>query len=120
MQRKTFTRTLLTLSAVATLAAALPLAAQAQAMKLTLGHGAAVGNPRHEASVKFAEVLKAKSAGRIEVRRVARQTASLSRKPVDGVAPNAPPRGADANRCHGCLTPHPSGGCRSSLLANPR
>jgi len=37
------------------------------AVKLTLGHGAAAGNPRHEASVKFAEVLKAKSAGRIEV-----------------------------------------------------
>lgn len=64
MQRKTFTRTLL---AVAALAAALPLAAQAQAMKLTLGHGAAPGNPRHEAAVKFAEVLKAKTAGRIEV-----------------------------------------------------
>lgn len=35
--------------------------------KLTLGHGAAPGNPRHEASLKFAEVVKAKSAGRIEV-----------------------------------------------------
>ncbi len=35
--------------------------------KLTLGHGAAVGNPRHEAAVKFAEVLKAKTGGRIEV-----------------------------------------------------
>jgi len=64
MQRKTFTRTLL---AACALAAALPLAAQAQAMKLTLGHGAAPGNPRHEAAVKFAEVLKAKTAGRIEV-----------------------------------------------------
>ncbi len=64
MQRSTFTRSLL---AVAALAAALPLAAQAQAMKLTLGHGAAPGNPRHEASVKFAEVLKAKTSGRIEV-----------------------------------------------------
>jgi tripartite ATP-independent transporter DctP family solute receptor len=52
---------------VAALAAALPLAAQAQATKLTLGHGAAVGNPRHEAAVKFADVVKAKSAGRIEV-----------------------------------------------------
>jgi TRAP-type transport system periplasmic protein len=61
MQRKTFTRTLLALAAV------LPLAAQAQAVKLTLGHGAAPGNPRHEAAVKFAEVAKAKSAGRIEV-----------------------------------------------------
>jgi TRAP-type transport system periplasmic protein len=61
MQRKTFTRTLLALAAV------LPFAVQAQAVKLTLGHGAAPGNPRHEAAVKFAEVAKAKSAGRIEV-----------------------------------------------------
>ena len=64
MQRKTFTRTLL---AAAALAVALPGLAQAQAMKLTLGHGAAPGNPRHEAAVKFAETLKAKTAGRIEV-----------------------------------------------------
>lgn len=35
--------------------------------KLTLGHGAAPGNPRHEASVKFADSLKAKTNGRIEV-----------------------------------------------------
>lgn len=62
MQRKTFTRALLAMAA-----AALPLAAQAQAVKLTLGHGAAPGNPRHEASVKFAEALKAKTGGRIEV-----------------------------------------------------
>jgi TRAP-type transport system periplasmic protein len=60
MQRKTFTRTLIAL-------ALLPLAAQAQTTKLTLGHGAAPGNPRHEASVKFAEVVKAKTSGRIEV-----------------------------------------------------
>ncbi|CAG9166017.1 TRAP transporter substrate-binding protein [Cupriavidus respiraculi] len=46
---------------------ALPLGAQAQAVKLTLGHGAAPGNPRHEASVKFAEAVKAKSGGRIHV-----------------------------------------------------
>lgn len=64
MQRKTFTRTLF---AVAALAAALPLAAQAQSMKLTLGHGAAPGNPRHEASVKFAELVKTKTNGRLEV-----------------------------------------------------
>ena len=63
MQRKTFTRTLVALAA----SALLPFAAQAQAVKLTLGHGAAPGNPRHEASVKFAEVLKAKTGGRIEV-----------------------------------------------------
>jgi tripartite ATP-independent transporter DctP family solute receptor len=55
-----------TLLAVAVMAA-LPLTAHAQAIKLTLGHGAAVGNPRHEASVKFAEVLKTKTNGRIEV-----------------------------------------------------
>lgn len=36
-------------------------------IKLTLGHGAALGNPRHEASVKFAEIMKAKSNGRIDV-----------------------------------------------------
>jgi tripartite ATP-independent transporter DctP family solute receptor len=63
MQRKTFITTLLAAAA----AALLPLAAHAQAVKLTLGHGAAVGNPRHEAAVKFAEVLRAKSGGRIEV-----------------------------------------------------
>jgi TRAP-type transport system periplasmic protein len=52
--------------AAALLGLALPALAQ-PAVKLTLGHGAAAGNPRHEASVKFAEVLKAKSGGRIEV-----------------------------------------------------
>jgi len=64
MQRNTFTRSLI---ASVVLAATLPLAAQAQAVKLTLGHGAAIGNPRHDASVKFAEVLKAKTGGRIEI-----------------------------------------------------
>jgi TRAP-type transport system periplasmic protein len=64
MQRNNFTRVLLALAATGVL---VPLAAQAQAVKLTLGHGAAPGNPRHEAAVKFAEVAKAKSAGRIEV-----------------------------------------------------
>lgn len=63
MQRNTFVRTLLATAA----AALIPLASQAETIKLTLGHGAAVGNPRHEASVKFAEVLKAKTGGRIEV-----------------------------------------------------
>ena len=42
MKRSTFTRALLAIA----VAAALPLAAQAQAVKLTLGHGAAPGNPR--------------------------------------------------------------------------
>jgi len=36
-------------------------------VKLTLGHGAAPGNPRHEAALLFAERVKAKTAGRIEV-----------------------------------------------------
>ena len=61
MQRNTFLRTLVAAAAVAVL----PLAAHAQPVKLTLGHGAAAGNPRHEAAVKFAEVLKAKTGGRI-------------------------------------------------------
>jgi tripartite ATP-independent transporter DctP family solute receptor len=39
----------------------------AQSVKLTLGHGAAPGNPRHEAALKMAEVAKAKSNGRIEI-----------------------------------------------------
>ena len=63
MNRHQFVRTLFT-AAIGVLCSA---AAQAQAVKLTLGHGAAIGNPRHEASVKFAEVVKARSGGRIEV-----------------------------------------------------
>lgn len=43
------------------------LAAAQSAVKLTLGHGAAPGNPRHEASVKFAELVKTKTSGRVEV-----------------------------------------------------
>jgi TRAP-type transport system periplasmic protein len=41
--------------------------ASAQAVKLSLGHGNPVGSPRHTAALKFAEVAKAKSGGRIEV-----------------------------------------------------
>lgn len=64
MQRNRFHRIL----GATLLAAALPLAAHAQqAIKLTLGHGAAPGNPRHEAAVKFAELVKARSGGRIDV-----------------------------------------------------
>jgi TRAP-type transport system periplasmic protein len=51
---------------VASVLAATSLA-HAQAVKLTLGHGTAIDNPRHFASLKFAEVAKAKSNGRIEV-----------------------------------------------------
>lgn len=63
MQRNTFIRSAIAIAA----GTLLSLAAHAQAVKLTLGHGAAPGNPRHEAAVKFAEVVKAKSGGRIEV-----------------------------------------------------
>ncbi len=35
--------------------------------KITLGHGAAPGNPRHEAAVAFANAVKQKSGGKIEV-----------------------------------------------------
>src|SRR5918993_466667 len=62
MNRSTFLHGLLAAGALAALSPA-----QAQTVKLTLGHGAAPGNPRHEAAVKFAEVLKAKSGGRIDV-----------------------------------------------------
>ena len=63
MNRKTFSLSLLAAAAATCFA----VAAHAQSVKLTLGHGAAVGNPRHEAAVKFADAVKAKSNGRIEV-----------------------------------------------------
>lgn len=63
MKRSTFLHGLVAAAALAALAPA----AHAQAAKLTLGHGAAPGNPRHEAALKFAEVLKARTGGRIEV-----------------------------------------------------
>ena len=63
MKRSTFLHGVL--AAAASIAFA--PAAHAQAVKLTLAHGAAPGNPRHEAALKFAEVLKAKTSGRIEV-----------------------------------------------------
>ena len=58
-------QTLRTLLATALIGAA--SLAGAQPVKLTLGHGAAPGNPRHEAAVKFAETVKARTNGRIEV-----------------------------------------------------
>src|SRR5678816_4761854 len=63
MQRKTFVRTLVALAACGAAA----FSAQAQTTKLTLGHGAAPSNPRHEAAVLFAERVKAKTNGRIEI-----------------------------------------------------
>lgn len=62
MQSTLFHRAALTACALL-----LPALACAQAVKLTLGHGAAPDNPRHLASLKFAELVKARSAGRIEV-----------------------------------------------------
>jgi tripartite ATP-independent transporter DctP family solute receptor len=64
MQRKTFVSAAFALTVAAALA---PLTAQAQATKLTLGHGAAPGNPRHEAAVLFAERVKARTGGRFEI-----------------------------------------------------
>lgn len=52
---------------VASAVAALCGSALAQSVKLSLGHGTAPGNPRHEAALKLAEVAKAKSNGRIEI-----------------------------------------------------
>jgi TRAP-type transport system periplasmic protein len=63
MQRKTFVRRAFALA----IGAASMLTVHAQTTKLTLGHGAAPGNPRHEAALKFADVVKAKTQGRIDV-----------------------------------------------------
>ena len=60
MQRRSLVLATLALAAAAA-------TAQAQTTKLTLGHGAAPGNPRHEAAVKFAETVKAKTSGRYEI-----------------------------------------------------
>ena len=57
------------MKAASLLAAALTLLAGTTfaQTKLTLGHGAAPGNPRHEAAVAFANAVKQKSGGKIEV-----------------------------------------------------
>lgn len=62
MQRKTFL-----VSAVTLAASMFAGVAAAQAVKLTLAHGTALDNPRHVAALKFADMVKAKSNGRIEV-----------------------------------------------------
>jgi len=41
--------------------------ASAQPVKLTLAHGNPPDNPRHVAAVKFAETVKAKTGGRVEI-----------------------------------------------------
>lgn len=63
MKRKTFLVHALALAAASLFAGAV----SAQAVKLTLAHGTALDNPRHTAALKFADVVKAKSNGRIEV-----------------------------------------------------
>lgn len=63
MTRRTFVHTVM----AASVGVAWSSRAHAQSLRLTLGHGAAVGNPRHEAAVRFAEVARARSNGRIEV-----------------------------------------------------
>ena len=62
MKRRT-----LALAAASLLATSFAAMAQPAVNKLTLGHGAAPGNPRHEAAVLFAERVKAKTNGRIEI-----------------------------------------------------
>ena len=64
MIRRTFP---LAAIAAALLSATIALPAAAQSVKLTLGHGAAPGNPRHEAALLFADRVKARTNGRIEV-----------------------------------------------------
>jgi len=66
MTVRTTRRTAL-LAAAATLASPAVLRAQAP-VRLTLGHNAARGNPRWVAADHFAELVKARSGGRIEVR----------------------------------------------------
>ena len=61
MHRQTFVRTLLAAAAGAFCLAG----AQAQCAKLSLGPGASVGNPRHEPTATFAEVVPARSGCRI-------------------------------------------------------
>jgi TRAP-type C4-dicarboxylate transport system substrate-binding protein len=63
MHRKTFTASLIALATAVTL----PFAAQAQGVKLTLAHGNPPDNPRHIAAVKFADTVKAKTGGRLEI-----------------------------------------------------
>ena len=41
--------------------------AAAQTVKLTMAHGNPPDNPRHVAAVKFADTVKAKTNGRIEI-----------------------------------------------------
>jgi tripartite ATP-independent transporter DctP family solute receptor len=55
------------LSLAAGLLSITPLASAQAPMKLTLGHNAAPGNPKAEGGLKFADIVKTKSNGRITV-----------------------------------------------------
>jgi TRAP-type transport system periplasmic protein len=63
---QTIRRALVATAAVAA-CAVIATPSWAQTVQLKLGHGSALDNPRHLASIKFAELVKAKSSGRLEV-----------------------------------------------------
>ena len=61
------TTSLIRRTVIATALLAITGIASAQTVKLTLAHGNPPDNPRHTASVKFAETVKAKTNGRVEI-----------------------------------------------------
>ncbi len=65
LNRRTFLQGAGAVGAVALMGA--PTILRAAPMKITFGHGAAPGNPRTLAADKFAELVKAKSGGALEV-----------------------------------------------------
>lgn len=65
MNRRTFLQGAGAVGAVALMGA--PTILRAAPVKITFGHGAAPGNPRSIAAEKFAELVKAKSGGALEV-----------------------------------------------------
>ncbi|SDI02841.1 DctP family TRAP transporter solute-binding subunit [Propionivibrio dicarboxylicus] len=65
MNRRTFLQGTGAIGAVALMGA--PTILRAAPLKITFGHGAAAGNPRSIAADKFAELVKARSGGAIEV-----------------------------------------------------
>ena len=65
MNRRTFLQGTGALGAAALMGA--PTILRAAPLKITFGHGAAAGNPRSVAAEKFAELVKAKSGGALEV-----------------------------------------------------
>ena len=65
MNRRTFLQSAGAVGAIALMGA--PTILRAAPLKLTFGHGAAAGNPRSLAAEKFAELVKAKSGGALEI-----------------------------------------------------